>query len=199
MPRFPIALALLALLALLAVATGCHRRKELPVLVELPAFSLLDEGSRAFTRESLHGHVWAVAFVFTRCPTACPRVTRTMRGLQEEATRRGVALRLLSVSVDPDNDSPEVLRHYAEEYQADRATWSFLTGEARAVRSTAEQGFKIAVDGTADPSKPDFGISHGTELVLVDGAGRVRGYYATNDPEAVRALLADAATLATGG
>jgi protein SCO1/2 len=88
----------------------------------------------------------------------------------------------VSISIDPDNDTPAVLRGYAAQYGADTATWSFLTGDAKAIRATAEQGFKIAAEGTADPSKADFGITHGTQLVLVDRTLHIRGYYPSDTP-----------------
>jgi protein SCO1/2 len=119
-----------------------------------------------------------------------------MREIQVQAKDAQVDLRLVSFSVDPDNDSPEVLLRYAVEYGAELETWSFVTGDSRAVRETAEKGFKIAVDGTADPSKPDFGITHGTQLVLVDPDMKIRGYYTTADEQARQKLVNDARRLA---
>jgi protein SCO1/2 len=189
---------LLALVAAVAVlAAGCGtRKKPLPILGEVPRFEMTDQAGRAFTNEALRGQVWAAAFVFTRCPSACPRVTRMMRRAQLDAARRKVALHWVSFSVDPDNDTPEVFRRFAEQYGADLASWSFLTGDAAAVKTTAEQGFKIAAQGSADPSKADFGIAHGTQLVLVDAAQKIRGYYATSDEDALALLVTDAARLA---
>jgi protein SCO1/2 len=174
---------------------GCHRASPLPELGPIPAFSLTDQAGKSFSADSMRGAVWGAAFIFTRCPSACPRVTKAMRGVQLDAKNRGVPLRLVSFSVDPDNDTPEVLKRYASEYGADTSTWTFVTGDATAIRKTAEQGFKIAAEGTADPSKADFGIMHGTQLVLVDQAGKIRGYYATNDEQVLRKIVTDAATL----
>lgn len=178
-----------------ALVAACHSRKELPELGAVPRFAMTDQGGTSFTNDTLRGNVWAAAFIFTRCPSACPRVTKAMRGVQLDAKSRGVQLRLVSFSVDPDNDTPEVLRRYAKEYGADTSTWSFVTGDAATIRRTAEQGFKIAAEGTADPSKADFGIMHGTQLVLVDRAQNIRGYYATNDDLALRRIVDDAARL----
>ncbi|HEX4476994.1 MAG TPA: SCO family protein [Polyangiaceae bacterium] len=180
-------------------ATGCHKDTALPVLADVPKFAMTDQSGKAFTNDTLRGKVWAAAFVFTRCPSACPRVTKSMRGVQKDAAARGVALHLVSFSIDPDNDTPEVLRAYATEYQADTKTWSFVTGDADGVRKVAEQGFKIAVDGTADPQKPSFGIAHGTELVLVDQNEKIRGFYASADPQALTSLIDDAARLDDAG
>jgi protein SCO1/2 len=177
------------------LGSGCRGTKPLPELSQVPAFVLTDQAGNPFTTGSMRGGVWGAAFIFTRCPSACPRVTKAMRGVQLDAKQRGVPLRLVSFSVDPDNDTPEVLRHYAAEYGADTSTWAFVTGDAAAIRKTAEHGFKVAAEGTADPSKADFGIMHGTQLVLVDPAGKIRGYYATNDEQALRRIVDDAATL----
>jgi cytochrome oxidase Cu insertion factor (SCO1/SenC/PrrC family) len=177
------------------VVVGCNRVK-LDDFGAVPAFSLTDQSSKPVTNATFAGTPWAAAFVFTRCPMACPRVTRAMLGAQMDAKRRGIALRFVSFSIDPENDTPEVLLQYAKNYGADLASWSFLTGDAALVRTTAEKGFKIAVEGTSDPSRADFGINHGTQLVLVDGKGHIRGYYATDDPKALEQVVSDAAMLA---
>jgi len=188
-----------AVLAVLSCALlGCQRGKDLPDLGGVPPFAMVDQAGKPFTNETVRGKPWAAAFVFTRCPSICPRVTKVMRELQVQAKEGHVDLRLVSFSVDPDNDSPEVLRRYATEYGADLATWSFVTGDVQAVRETAEKGLKIAVEGTADPSKADFGITHGTQLVLVDPDMKIRGYYTTADEQARRNLVNDARGLAAG-
>jgi len=186
------------LVALWCAAPGCKSGKDLPDLGGVPPFSMVDQAGKPFTNETVRGKAWVAAFVFTRCPSICPRVTKVMREVQVQAKGANVDLRLVSFSVDPDNDTPEVLRRYATEYGADLGTWSFVTGDSRAVRETAEKGFKIAVEGTADPSKTDFGITHGTQLVLVDPDLRIRGYYTTADEQARQNLVSDARGLAAG-
>jgi len=179
-------------------ASACHRAPPPPDLGTVPNFSMTDELGKPFTNTTLAGKTWAAAFVFTRCPTACPRVTRLMRRLQEQAESRHLDLRFVSFSIDPDNDTPSVLKQYAAQYGADLATWSFVTGgDSDKVKATAEQGFKIAVDGKPDPSKTNLGLSHGTELVLVDGGGKIRGYYATNDDTEAFRILDDAARISS--
>lgn len=174
---------------------GCRSNGKLDDFGPVPRFALTDQSGAPFTSDSVKGKTWAAAFVFTRCPMACPKVTRSMRRVQEDAARRKVALRLVSFSVDPENDTPEVLRGYAAQYGADLSTWSFVTGDATLVRTTAEQGFKIAVEGTADPKRADFGITHGTQLVLVDPALHIRGYYSSDDEAALGKLVTDAGRL----
>src|SRR6185503_17081663 len=136
-------------------------------------FALTDQAGRAVTQDTLRGKVWAAAFMFTRCPTVCPRITRRMKDLQQSAAKHGTRLELISFSVDPENDTHEVLLAYAKQYGADLASWRFLTGDLEAIRKTSEQGFKLALDGKATPGAEHFGLFHGSHLVLVDRAGQI--------------------------
>src|SRR5438105_195325 len=93
----------------LVSAAACRRANDLPELGKVGEFSLKDQSNRPVTAAVMRGRVWAAAFFFTRCPTICPRITRRMRDLQEQAAKERVELELVSFSVDPDNDTPEVL------------------------------------------------------------------------------------------
>jgi protein SCO1/2 len=159
------------------------------------SFSLIDQAGRKVSEATLRGQVWAAAFFFTRCPTVCPRITRRMRDLQQAAAKDGVKLGLVSFSVDPENDTPAVLTAYAKQYGADLSSWRFLTGDLEVVRKTSEQGFKLALDGKPTPGAADFGLFHGSHLVLVDGVGQIRGYYRTSEDAQMVQLLKDAALL----
>ena len=177
-------------------AAACRRQSDLPELGNVGSFSLTDQAGRPVTAQTLRGQVWAAAFFFTRCPTICPRITRRMRDLQEQAGKDGVKLELVSFSVDPDNDTPEVLSAYAKQYGANLATWRFLTGDLEMVRKTSEQGFKLALDGKPTPGADHLGLFHGSHLVLVDGAGTIRGYYRTSEDAQMSQILKDAKLLA---
>ena len=182
---------------LLTVGVGC-RSRELPELGNVGDFQLTDQGGRPVTAATFRGKVWAAAFFFTRCPTVCPRITRRMLDLQRAAKSGGVNLSLVSFSVDPENDTPEVLTAYAKQYGADLTSWRFLTGDLEVVRKTSEQGFKLALDGKPTPGADHLGLFHGSHLVLVDGRGQIRGYYRTSEDEQMAQLLKDAAALASG-
>jgi protein SCO1 len=188
--------ALTALCASLGLGWGCKRQAELPVLGDVGAFSLVDQAGAVTTEASLRGKVWAAAFFFTRCPTVCPRITRRMRELQRAAQGQGVPLQLVSFSVDPENDTPEVLTAYARRYEAELASWRFLTGDLEVVRRTSERGFKLALDGKPTPGADHLGLFHGSHLVLVDARGQIRGYYRTSEDVQMNQLLEDAASLA---
>jgi protein SCO1/2 len=185
--------SLLVATALGFLPTACH--KPPPELGSVGEFALTDQAGKAVTPATLRGKVWAAAFMFTRCPTVCPRITRRMRDLQQSAASARVALDLVSFSVDPDHDTPEVLRAYAQKYGADLTSWRFLTGDLEVVRRTSEQGFKLALDGKATPGAEHFGLFHGSHLVLVDAAGKIRGYYRTSEDEQMKQLLEDAKSL----
>jgi len=194
-----VAIALAA--APLGASLGCQRHdasaaEALPPLGTVGPFWLTDQEGRTFTEANLDGKVWVAAFMFTRCPTVCPEMVRRMRGIQEQAKQRGVPLELVSFSVDPENDTPEVLRAYTAAQGLDTSNWRFLTGDSAVIRSTAERGFKIGVDGTPRAGAEHFGITHGTHLVLLDTHRMIRGYYQSGDGERVAALLEDAARLA---
>jgi protein SCO1 len=168
---------------------------DLPELGTIADFRLTDQRATAFTGESVAGQPWLAAFMFTRCPTICPQITARMREVQTLAKQKQVPLRLVSFSVDPDFDTPEVLKAYADKYGVDQASWSFVTGDNAVIRGTAEYGFKLSVEGTASASAPGFGISHGSHLVLLDGKRTIRGYYRSSEPESVARIVADAARL----
>jgi protein SCO1 len=195
LPRSPSRRALLATALGLVPALACKRGADLPTLGDVGRFSLTDQAGRPVSESTLRGHVWAAAFFFTRCPTVCPRITRRMRDLQKAAAKEELKLQLVSFSVDPENDTPEVLTAYAKQYGADLSTWRFLTGDLEVVRRTSEQGFKLALDGKATPGAEHLGLFHGSHLVLVDGAGQIRGYYRTSEDAQMAQLLKDAASL----
>ncbi len=167
----------------------------LPELGKVGPFALTDQAGERVDNATLAGEPWVAAFMFTRCPTVCPRITAEMKKLQAAAKQKGVSLHWVSFSVDPEHDTPKVLRDYARTHGLDLGNWSLLTGDLAAIKKTSVDSFKLALDGTADPNKDHLGILHGSHLVLVDAAGTIRGYYATNDPEALKKLLVDAARL----
>lgn len=169
----------------------------LPVLAYLPAFSLTDQRSAVVTRESLRGRPFVANFFFTSCPTSCPKLTARVAALQGEIRTRHLPVRLVSISVDPENDTPARLAAYAARYSADETMWSFLAGGDAELERAFVRGYELSCRkpeerGDADVSQ----IMHGDWLVLVDGEGRVRGYYDSRERSGRDALLADAARVA---
>jgi protein SCO1/2 len=169
-----------------------------PVLGVIPSFALTDEAGRPFGSAQLAGRAWVASFVFTRCPTVCPRITARMARLQDRARSLEPALHLVSFSVDPDYDTPERLAEYARGHGASPRMWTFVTGPAGEVRATVERGLRVSMGGPDVPASPAE-LSHGTHLVLVDGAGRIRGYYDPDEADVVDRVLRDAALVVNAG
>ncbi len=162
------------------VLAGCASAPPvLPVLGQIPDFHLLDQHGRPFSRAALDGKPWVADFIFTSCTGPCPRMSGLMRQIQAGANQ----IRLVSFTVDPERDTPLVLGAYAQRFHADPTRWSFLTGERQALDDLARNAFKLGnVDGT---------LSHSTRFVLVDGRGRIRGYYGTSEDSPVTSVLRD--------
>ena len=184
------------LLAASLMLSGCQKKLEpLPSLGHVGTFSLLDQRGAPLGADNLRGKVWVAAFFFTRCPSICPRITRRMRALQISANSAAPGVSFVSFSVDPDNDTPPVLLAYAQRFGADPRNWSFLTGDLEVVKRTVVEGFKLALDGKADPAAENGGIIHGSHLVLVDKTLTIRGYYRSDDDDDMKRILEDAARL----
>ncbi|MFO7156098.1 MAG: SCO family protein [Pseudomonadota bacterium] len=192
-----IAIGLLACLAIWAGVTWLSPEQPLPELFPMPEFELTSEQGKAVRAEDLRGQVVVANFIFTRCPTVCPGLTARMARLQSEIPA-DLPVRLVSFSVDPRHDTPEVLREYGEKYGQDPRRWTFLTGDFEAVLKAVEEGFRIGVKGVEDPNASPFDIVHGEHFVLIDRKGRIRGYYPNAEPD-LRQLVRDAKRLAREG
>ncbi|HEX5758090.1 MAG TPA: SCO family protein [Thermoanaerobaculia bacterium] len=169
-----------------------------PVLAQVPDFALTNRDGRTVTRADLAGRPWVADFVFTRCAASCPRTTERMASLGQG--RQAPPFLRVSFTVDPEHDTPEVLARYAEAYAAPD-DWLFLTGPAAEIYPLVRRGFLLAVEpspppGTASAEEP---ILHSNRFVLVDGAGRIRGYYDAFDKEAMDRLRQDAGALGREG
>lgn len=161
-----------------------------PVLGTVPDFRLVDQTGAPFGPERLSGRVWIADFVFTRCPDICPRMTERLAGVQRAL---GEQADVVSVSVDPAYDTPERLAAFARAHGADSPGWHFLTGDSGHVQEAVLRGFKIAFSRASEDIAT---ITHGVHVVLVDGRGRIRGYYDSNDADALERLVRDARRVA---
>jgi protein SCO1/2 len=148
-----------------------------PVLFTLPSYDLVDHHGERFSPETLAGKVWVAGFVFTNCPSTCPAVTRAMGSLRDRYDRLGIDIEMVSISVDPERDTPEVLAAYAKEVGVTSERWRFVTGSASAVGDLVRKGFKLGMDPTPSGEDSLFDIAHSTQLALVDPNGGVRGFY----------------------
>ncbi|MFQ5428949.1 MAG: SCO family protein [Phycisphaerae bacterium] len=157
----------------------------LPVLNALPDFSLTERSGRTIRLSDLKGTVWVADFIFTTCGGPCPIMTNRMRDLQETFRRlklRGV--RTVSFTVDPETDTPEILREYATLKQADPFDWYFLTGSEREIHDLSIKGFLL----TAAEGDGSHAVEHSPRFALVDRQGRLRATYEVVSDEEVFGL-----------
>lgn len=196
--------AMLVILALMAVGLfawtashgnvkfGLASHKPLPVLGTVPDFSLTERDGTIVTDDMLRGRVWVADFIFTSCAGTCPTMSENMSSLARALERVPELIppaALVSFTVDPKNDTPEVLQEYAKLYDAKDQQWLFLTGEYKELQDIATKGFKIGVqEGYESELEP---IIHGQSFVLVDKKGQIRGYYDGTEDQVMRNVLAD--------
>jgi protein SCO1/2 len=157
-------------------------QKRLPVLGQVADFQLLNVDHRTTTLKNLEGRIWVADFMFTTCAGLCPLMTKNLTTIYYLFLNQPDVL-MVSISVNPDNDSPDVLKKYAEKYQVDTSKWFFLTGSAEDIKRISVDSFKL---GAID--EPIF---HSSYFTLVDRAARIRGYYDGTNAEDLKKLSND--------
>jgi protein SCO1/2 len=162
--------------------------RAMPSFGIVPPFQLIDQNNQPFGSAQLLGKIWIADFIYTTCPGPCPMISSRMSEMQKPLEKTDV--QLVSFSVDPEKDTPEVLRSYAEKLHARDERWKFLTGDRTTIYNLSQNGFKLAATNDAS------GIPlHSSRLILVDRSGVIRGYYDATSPDAVTKVLADASHL----
>lgn len=156
----------------------------------VPNFTLTAEDGQPFGAENLRGKAWVSNFIFTRCKTVCPIFSAKMAVLQQQTRDLSDRVQLVSFSVDPDFDTPEVLAAYSEQFGADPTFWRFLTGPTSEVRAVVTDGMKMFM-GDADQVETPEALMHGSHFVLVDAEMNIRGFYEVDDEQTVDRLLRD--------
>ncbi|MCI5064969.1 SCO family protein [bacterium] len=167
---------------------GCERAsspngiRELPRMAPAPEFSLTDSVGEEFVFSETAGRVRVVNFFFARCPSICPRIQEQLSQLRKQHEAREDLL-FLSLSVDPEHDTPEVLGEYARKYRKNSEEWKFLTGDLTTIEGLLANGFRLSSGMLPD--------EHNTRIVLVDGEGVIRGFYQGMDKEHIKRLGSD--------
>lgn len=165
------------------------RQEPLPTFGELPDFTLTNQFGRAVTKGDLSGNIWVANIIFTRCPGPCTDMTRRMKAIQD-GLPPGSPVQLLSLTADPEFDTSEVLKRYADRFNADSKKWLFLTGPKDEVYALAKAGLKLAVEENTDRKPDEDPFIHSTRMVLVDGFGRLRAVSSdASEAEAVEEIL----------
>ncbi len=161
-------------------------RPSIPILGSAPDFTLYDTSAEEFSAEELAGKTWVVNFMFTTCGSICPLMSKNIASVyQAYLSQKDV--HFVSISVNPEYDSPSVLAEYAKKYRADIKRWHFLTGARSKITDLLNNGFKL---GSAE----DIAM-HSGYFVLVDSKGFIRGYYDGTNQAAIHKLLKDIAIL----
>lgn len=163
-----------------------RRPDDMPIYSRVPDFHLMDQQGRSVRLRDLEGKVWVADFIFTNCPGPCPIMTRKLSGIQEAAFANK-HVRFVSITADPDRDTPQVLQDYAEKNNAQRQ-WLFLTGEKAKIEALANKGFKLALLDQPGAEQP---VVHSTKMALVDRTGLIRGFYEGTDNHGMAELLRD--------
>lgn len=178
---------LLVLIVASFALRGMQASPDLPVLGAAPEFQLVDSNGEAFRSAQLKGKPWIASFFFTSCKATCPTLMGALARFREQnVTSRG-QYSIASISVDPSYDTPEVLRSFASKFSAGEADWKLLTGDRAVVENLITDGFKV---GTKEEP-----LLHTNRFLLFDGEGHLRGAYNGMEPEQVRSLQSDLASL----
>jgi protein SCO1/2 len=175
---------------------------ELPRLFQLPEFSLTNEMGQPFGSKEIKGRIVIASFAFTSCPTTCPGLMEKMQVVQKRVKGLGTKVALLTFTVDPENDTPEVLNKYARELNASPHIWNFLTGERTVIEKLLTENFKVPMGAYEEVVKQVdqapvtlMDIVHTEKLALVDPEGFIRGYYSI-DNNGLNSLMIDVGLLA---
>jgi protein SCO1/2 len=155
---------------------------DLPITGAVPDFEFTDSNGETITREDMEGKVWVADFIFTTCTMACPIMTGNMN-IIHKSFKEDNNVRIVSISVYPEYDTPEILKEYASRYNANTDKWHFLTGPEESVKNIIKTGFKIG-------DYEDI-IFHSEKFALVDISGNIRGYYSGMKTEDMSKLKKD--------
>lgn len=171
---------LLAMAGLLSLAEIGTKKIPLRIISQVSGFTLTNEDSRVTTLADLTNHVWVADIIFTRCAGPCPRMTAQMKAVADlvPATAN---VRFVTLSTDPDNDSPAVLKRYGQRFGANFNRWMFLTGTKNEVAGLAAGSLKLGSTPVAPADQKGTAdlFIHTTIFVLVDKHARLRGIFET--------------------
>ncbi|MDQ1150782.1 SCO family protein [Sphingobacterium zeae] len=151
------------------------------------AFEFSNQEGKLISSEFVKGKVWIACYFFTSCPTICPKMIAGMGDIQEEFSDEH-QLRMVSFTVDPDRDTPAVLKEYANIRNINTVQWNLVTGRKKDLYRYARKDLKImATDGDGGPQ--DF--IHSDRIVLIDQSGYARGYYDGTEAADIKQLIKD--------
>lgn len=188
-------------------------KENLPTLAKItekpiPSFEFVNQDNETVTNETYKNKIYIVDFIFTTCPTICPKMTFHMRHLVEELEKYD-NVAFLSHTINPEYDTPDVLKEYAKQFSNKRkinmSRWNFVTGEKDSIYKIAKSYLTIAGEGEDNVNHADFGLVHSGDFILVDNNGIIRsgydhlgnpiGSYDGTSVQAVKDLIVDVGVL----
>ncbi|OYD07447.1 SCO family protein [Paludifilum halophilum] len=145
----------------------------------LPAFTYTDQEGERFGSEDLRGKVWLADIIFTRCPDICSPMTANMARLQRRLAEEGLDVQMVSFSVDPIHDRPEVLKRYGRNLKVDFSNWTFLTHHSEPeMHQFLKSAFQTPIEKNTPESVDDeLTIDHSAQIFLIDASGKIAGSY----------------------
>ncbi|WP_158233845.1 SCO family protein [Sporosarcina sp. P3] len=168
------------LLATVLFLSACNHTIETNRSDKIPDFEYITQDEKKMSLDDLTGDWWISYFSYTHCTTVCPRTTANMVGIQEELKNDGLTPPIISFSIDPENDTPKVLRQYAKDYGADLRTMTFLTGyDFKEIQNMSVDTFKAVLEKGALDQR-----SHSFFFYLINPNGEiVKQYNGMSDPD----------------
>lgn len=183
-------LTVLSILFFILVTVYFYRQEtkpaSLPELSQVKGFELVDSQNKTFNTSQLKGKIWAANLFFTTCASVCPRMNSNL-AMVYRSYELDPRVHFVSITVNPDNDTPEVLAAYAKRYKAKTDRWHFLTGPIERIQQISIDELKIG-----NKEEPVF---HNSHFVLIDKNGRIRRYYDGLTQSGTKQLFKDIAVL----
>ncbi|SDP76267.1 SCO family protein [Halobacillus sp. SY10] len=159
---------------------------------EVQSFEGTTQEGESFSTDDMEGKVWLANFIFTNCNTVCPPMTRNMVKIQEQLKEEGVDAEIVSFSVDPTVDSPEVLKEFGKKYGVDHSNWSFITEYTQEeIAKFAQESFKTSAVKTEGNDQ----VIHGTAFYLINEEGMVMKKYKGDTEVPFEQIVEDTKTI----
>ncbi|MFU0790068.1 SCO family protein [Virgibacillus proomii] len=180
---------LLAATIVLTACGGVEEKIEPNISEEVNDFTFTTQDNEKLSLEDLKGDYWVADFIFTNCTSVCIPMTSNLVKLQQKVKEENINIQFVSFSVDPENDTPEVLTSYAKDYKADLDNWTFLTGyDFQTIKEFSIKSFKSMV---APPPEGEDQVTHGTSFFLVNPEGMAIKKYNGVQADSMDQILAD--------
>ncbi|WP_309991562.1 MULTISPECIES: SCO family protein [Dyadobacter] len=157
----------------------------------IPAFSFTNQDNKAVSEQDFKDKIYVADFFFTTCPTICPVMKKNMLKVYDEI-KDNPTVRILSHTIDPEHDTPAVLKTYANDLGVSNATWQFVTGDREKIYDIGQRHYLITA---AEDAKSPGGFLHSGHFVLLDKDRHIRGMYDGTTDEGTYELIRDIRTL----